>query len=72
MEPTSDGRCKAPYEAELHHSCEEKFCVLSTECVDGVCVCPEGKREITSEEYWLDPMKARKCVYQAYDVCKLM
>ncbi|XP_061190884.1 uncharacterized protein LOC133199001 [Saccostrea echinata] len=68
MEPTSDGHCKSPYEAELHHSCVDKICVLSTVCDGEVCVCPEDKREITTEEYWLDPLKARKCVDKEYSV----
>ncbi|XP_062612010.1 uncharacterized protein LOC134273817 isoform X2 [Saccostrea cucullata] len=68
MEPTSDGHCKSPFEAELHHPCVDKICVLSTVCDGDVCVCPEDKREITPKEYWLDPLKARKCVDKNYSV----
>lgn len=68
MEPTSDGLCKAPYEAEIHQSCEGKFCVLSTTCINDVCNCPEDKREISLNEYWLDPLKARRCVDKNYSV----
>lgn len=68
MEPTSDGLCKAPYEAEIHQSCEEKLCVLSTTCINDVCNCPEDKREISLNEYWLDPFKARRCVDKNYSV----
>lgn len=72
MEPTSDGLCKAPYEAEIHQSCEEKFCVLSTTCINDVCNCPDDKREITPSEYWLDPFKARRCVDKNFSLgmCK--
>lgn len=62
MEPTTDGLCRAPFEAEIHQSCEEKFCVSSTVCVNDVCECPDDMREITSDEYWFDPCKARRCV----------
>lgn len=68
MEATTDGLCKAPYEAEIHQSCVEKFCVLSTTCINDVCDCPDDKREISLNEYWLDPFKARRCVDKNYSV----
>uniref|UniRef100_K1PRW9 EGF-like domain-containing protein n=1 Tax=Magallana gigas TaxID=29159 RepID=K1PRW9_MAGGI len=59
--PTKDGRCKLPDISFVGEECSLDKCEYPATCVDGICRCVGEYREITSEEFWVDPTNIWQC-----------
>lgn len=59
--PTKDGRCKLPDISFVGEECSLDECEYPATCVDGICRCVGEYREITSEEFWVDPTNIWQC-----------
>ncbi|KAK3578370.1 hypothetical protein CHS0354_025465 [Potamilus streckersoni] len=71
FQPTRDGRCKLPGNNFLGEPCvNSEQCEYPSKCVNGSCVCVEPYREITHEEFWMDPMITSQCRPIGFSVWK--
>lgn len=69
--PTIDGRCRVTKTRYIGESCRgSEECEYPGTCVNGKCACVEPQRELTSEEFWLDPSLTIQCRPKSYSTCK--
>ncbi|KAL3887156.1 hypothetical protein ACJMK2_027108 [Sinanodonta woodiana] len=60
--PTFDGRCKLPGNNFLGEPClKSEQCEYPSKCINGSCLCVDPYRQITHEEFWMDPMITSQC-----------
>ena len=69
--PTNDGRCRIAKTRYIGETCRGNGdCEYPGTCVNSKCACVDPQREITTEEFWIDPSLTIQCRPRHYNTCK--
>lgn len=69
--PTNDGRCRIAKTRYIGESCRgSDECEYPGTCVNGICACVAPHRNITNEEFWIDPSLTIQCRPRGYNTWK--